>query len=133
DERGEWAEADEVAVDADALAEIDQVRAGVDAGGVPAGAQARGGHLDHAPLALAPRHVHALHIALRVVEVVEERGHALQFERLRWNALGAGPLDVGALGEVLERNGVVLDLRGPDRGRLARRPGLLDMDRRLGR
>ena len=96
---------DDARVDSDALADVDQVRAGVDADGVAARFEAAGRHLARAALALGSGDVHVPHGPVRVAEQVHEVAHAVEFEQVGHRASRAHALDIGAVEQPPHRAG----------------------------
>ena len=73
---------DHLAVDLDALADVDQVRAGVQPDLVPVGLEHRRDHGASAALAFGSGDVDGSELFLRVAELLQQRPHAIQVEVL---------------------------------------------------
>ena len=86
--------ADDVAVDAHPLADVDQVRAGIQPGLVAGGGQHRRDHRASAALTFSSGDVDRAEVVLRVAEFLEQQPHPVQIEVLRVIADDAQPLEV---------------------------------------
>lgn len=108
--------------DAETLAQVDQVGAGVEPHRVAAPREGGGCHLAGAPLALRARDVDQLQPLMRVAQRLEQGGHPVEREHRRVNLVGLEALDVVARRQVVAGLLVGLESVGQrhDRDRLGR-------------
>ena len=111
-EPGELALVDHVTIHLNPLADVRQVRAGVQPDLVPAGLQHRRDHRASAAFALGSGDVDRLEIFVRIAEAPQERAHAIQVEILARVTNDAQALVVAEAHEVTQGLGVAVNSGG---------------------
>ncbi len=105
-EAGKIGRRDHFAIEADALADVDQMRAGVEASAIPVGAKHGRDHRASAALALGSGYVNAAELVLRVAQLLEQGPHAVQIEVLSIVADDSQSLEIAQSGEEAQGLGI---------------------------